>query len=84
MLLNDSDSGNLSYGLRFCISNKLSGDVRATGTRTTLKVARFSQNDVHPLHQLKQVRMNVNIILCNVAAMEKKGTCLWPLPQIRY
>lgn len=47
MLLNDNDSGNLSYGLSFCISNKLSGDVHATNTRTTLYVARFNQNDVY-------------------------------------
>lgn len=77
-MLNDSDSGNLRYGLRVCISDKLSGNVHAAGTRPTVYVARFSPNDVHPLYQFKQVILrDVNITLCNVAAIEKKGTCLF-------
>lgn len=36
-----SDSLGLRWSLRFCISNKLPGDVNAVGPQTTLELARF-------------------------------------------
>lgn len=61
----DSDSVDFGCDLRFCISNKLSSDAHATGSKTTLWVERAHSSDL------------LNVLPCSPApSAEGKGQAL--------